>query len=191
MKRRGAAFERVAVFAVGVAFMAVGAAAVAWELDWIPGALEQLDLAVVVDLPEAGWWPWAVGGAGLVLVVVGLLWLAAHTRRRTVHRLELSGSDTGGRLTVDSSAVVESTRPTLEEAAGLKLRSGRIIDGDHRERLIDLQAGLDPGADLDEAADAAQRAAEELAANLGPESTIQYRVILSGQGQKSKVSRVQ
>ncbi|NDL60907.1 hypothetical protein [Phytoactinopolyspora mesophila] len=191
MRRPGAVLERTAVFAVGVVLMAAGAAAVAWELDWIPDAPDQLDVTVVAERTEAGWWPWAAGGAGVILVVVGLYWLFAHTRRRTIHRLELSGSDPGGRLTVDSSAVVESARATLEGAAGLQLRSGRIIDADHRERLVDLRVGIDPGADLGEAADAAERVAAELAANLGPDSAIRYRVILAGQGKKSKVSRVQ
>ncbi|WP_166353762.1 hypothetical protein [Phytoactinopolyspora limicola] len=191
MRRGAAGTERVVVFVMGLLLLAAGAAAVAWRQDWISGAVDQLDAGPVLDWTDTRWWPWAVGGAGIVLTVVGVAWLAAHLRRRTVHRLELSGSGRGGRLTVSCDALVESARDTLEGATGLQLRSGRVIVDERGERLVDLRAGIDPGADLGEATDAARHASAVLSAQVGLESGLRYRIVLTGRGTTSKTSRVQ
>ena len=177
MNRAAAGVERVAVLLVGLALLVVGAAAAAWERDWIPGAVERVDASALVDRTGERWWPWVVGLLGLVLVVLGLLWLRAHARRRTLARLKLPGSGRGGALEADSGALVDAASAALAEAPGVTSRGGRVWR-DQREVVVELRGGLDPGADLDEVADAADQAAAVLGECLGPRTPARCRVVL-------------
>ncbi|RIQ34738.1 hypothetical protein [Jiangella rhizosphaerae] len=177
MNRAAAGAERLAVLLTGLALLVLGAAAVAWERDWIPDAVDRLDASALLDRTGERWWPWAVGLLGLLLVVVGLLWLGAHARRRSLARLKLPGTGRGGALEVDSGALVEAASAALDEAPGVTARSGRVWR-DQREVVAELRAALDPGADLDEVADAADRAAAVLGAYLGPQTAARCRVLL-------------
>lgn len=177
MNRAVAGAERIAVLLVGLALLALGAATVAWERDWIPDAVDRLDVSALLDRTGESWWPWAVGLLGLVLVVLGLLWLRAHARRRSLGRLKLPGSGRGGTLEADSGALVDTASAALDEAPGVTSRGGRVWR-DQREIVIELRAGLDPGADLGEVADAADRAGAVLATYLGPQTPARCRVLL-------------
>lgn len=189
MSRGAAAAERVAVLLVGLVLLVVGAAAVAWQRDWIPDAVDRLDLSAALDLADEGWWPWAVGVLGLLLVAVALTWLTAHARRRTIGQLRLPGSGRDGKLTVDSGTLLSAASVPLDEAPGLTSRDGTILR-DQREQVVELRAALDPGADLDEAADAAERAAGVVGAYLGPETDTRCRVVLVPSRRWAKRTRV-
>lgn len=177
MNRAAAGTERVAVLLVGLVLLALGAAAAAWERDWIPDAVDRLDLSVLLDRTDESWWPWAVGLLGLVLVILALLWLRAHARRRSLARLKLPGTGRGGALEADSGALVDAAAASLAEAPGVTARGGRVWR-DQREIVVELRAALDPGADLNEVADAADRAAAVLGTCLGPETPARCRVVL-------------
>lgn len=189
MSRGVAAAERIAVLIAGLALLVLGAAAAAWERDWIPDAVDRLDLSALLDRTGESWWPWAVGLLGLLLVIVGLLWLRAHARRRSLGRLKLPGTGQGGSLEADSGALVDAASAALGEAPGVTARGGRIWR-DQREVVAELRAGLDPGADLDEVADAADRAGAVLAAALGPQAPARCRVLLVRGRRWSRRTRV-
>lgn len=177
MNRGAAGVERFAVLLAGLALLVLGAGAAAWEQGWIPDAVDRLDLSALLDRTGESWWPWAVGLLGLLLVVVGLLWLRAHARRRSLGRLKLPGSGRDGALEADSGALVDAASETLAEAPGVSSRGGRVWR-DQRETVVELRAGLDPGADLDEVAEAADRAAAVLGTYLGPQAPARCRVVL-------------
>lgn len=190
MKRMTAGLERAAVLVVGLALVVVGAAAVAWQQDWIPGAVDRIDMSVVSDHTSAGWWPWAVGAAGLLLVIAGISWLTAHARRRTVTHVRLAGAGADGRLTVESSALVDAAAAAFDDVPGLRSRGGRVWR-DGRDLVVDLRAAMSPGADLGEVTSAAERAAGTVHEYLGDRTQARFRTVLvSGGRRRGKETRV-
>lgn len=177
MNRAAAGAERIAVLLVGLALLVLGAGAAAWERDWIPDAVDRVDASALLGRTDEQWWPWVVGLLGLLLVVLGLRWLLAHARRRSLGRLKLPGTGRGGALEADSGALLDAASAALAEAPGVTARGGRIWR-DQREVVVELRAGIDPGADLNEVADAADRAASVLSASLGPQAPARCRVLL-------------
>ena len=83
MKRATASVDRTSTAVVGLALIALGGGAVAWERGQFPGR-ERLDAPFLATAVDAGWWPWALGAAAIVLVLLGLWWLLAHLPRRSV-----------------------------------------------------------------------------------------------------------
>ncbi|SDS40393.1 hypothetical protein [Jiangella sp. DSM 45060] len=189
MNRVTAGAERLAVLVVGLALLALGAAAAAWELDWIPDAVDRLDVSALLGRTDESWWPWAVGLLGLLLLVAGLLWLRAHAHRRSLGRLKLPGTGRRGALEADSGALIDAASVPLDETPGVTARGGRIWR-DQREVVVELRAALDPGADLDEVAQAADRAASVLGAGLGPRAPARCRVLLVRGRRRARRTRV-
>ncbi|MBB5790458.1 hypothetical protein [Jiangella mangrovi] len=192
MNRAAAGAERIAVLVVGLALLVLGAGAAAWERDCIPDAVDavdQLDVSALLDRTDESWWSWAVGLLGLLLVVIGLLWLRAHARRRSLGRLKLPGTGRGGALEADSGALLDAASAALDETPGVTARGGRVWR-DQREVVAELRAALDPGADLDEVADAADRAAAVLSTSLGPQAPARCRVLLVRGRRWSRRTRV-
>ncbi|WP_116952439.1 hypothetical protein [Jiangella endophytica] len=189
MSRAAAGVERAAVLLTGLVLLVLGGAAVAWERDWIPDAVDRLDASALLDRTGESWWPWAVGLLGLVLVVLGLVWLLAHARRRSLSRLKLSGTGREGALEVESGALVDAAAAALDEAPAVTARGGRVWR-DRKEVVVELRAALDPGADLDEVADAADRAAAVLGTSLGPQAPERCRVLLVRGRRRARRTRV-
>ncbi|WP_129667281.1 hypothetical protein [Phytoactinopolyspora endophytica] len=193
MSWAAAAAERIAVLVVGLVLVALGAAAAAWQQGWLPDVADRLDVQTAVEWTGESWWPWAVGGAGVVLVILGLLWVAAHARLRTVGRMRLDGSGRSGRLTVDGSALMSPVVLDLEATPGVRDASGRVLS-ERKESVIELRVKVDPGADLDEVADATERASVQLGrllrADPASDAGVTFRAVLTGGGSRSKMSRV-
>ncbi|TDE09629.1 hypothetical protein [Jiangella asiatica] len=189
MRRGAAATERLVVLLVGLVLLALGAAAVAWERGWIPDAVDRVDATALLDRTGESWWPWVEGLVGLLLVLVAVAWLLAHTRRSVMTRLPLSGSGRTGKLDVDSGALVSAASGVLDNAPGVRARGGRVLR-EPRELVVELRAAIDPGADLDETAEAAERASAALRSCLGSQSGARCRVILVRSRPWAKRTRV-
>ncbi|WP_053205543.1 hypothetical protein [Jiangella muralis] len=174
-----AGLERTVVLLVGLLLVAVGASAVAWQQGWIPDAVDRIDASALTEHTGEPWWPWAIGGAGIVLIVIGVCWLVAHGRRHTISRLRLAGSSRQGRLAADASAVVDAAGAAFETAPGVAFRGGRLWR-DRGELTVDLRASAAPSTDLAEAAAAADRAATAARSHLGDDSDAHLRVVLVG-----------
>lgn len=176
MRRGLVAFDRVAASVIALAAIAAGAAALGWRYDLIPNAPERIESPGLVELATMSWWPWATGAAGLVLVVVGLTWLVRHLPRRGTGQLRLTGSDASGRLTADANASAATAGQVLARTAGIRDGSGRIVL-DRGQLVAELTATLEPGADLDQAASAAQTTAQQLHLVIGRDD-LHHRVEL-------------
>lgn len=110
MKRATASVDRTSTALVGLALIALGGGAIAWERGELPGR-ERLDAAFVDTAVDAGWWPWALGAAAIVLVLLGLWWLLAHLPRRSVGTVAFASTadaDVDGRLSVDLGTAARS-----------------------------------------------------------------------------------
>jgi len=115
MSRAVVAWNRVVTLLLGLVLLALGAAAVLWWLGTFPGWPTQLHTDQVTQATQQPWWPWAAGGAGLVLALLGLRWLASHLPDRGVTTITLPGSSRAGRLDaqvrpIASAAAVRRTR---------------------------------------------------------------------------------
>jgi hypothetical protein len=161
MRRGLIAFDRLAAAVIAVVLIAAGAAALGWRYDLIPDATDRLEINGLAGLPQEAWWPWATGAGGVLLVVLGLIWLVRHLPRRGTGRLRLPGSDETGRLTADANAAASTAGHVLAQTPGVRSGSGRIVL-DRGQLVAEITATLEPGADLDVVRAAAEQTGQEL-----------------------------
>lgn len=172
MRRRTVALDRFAALFAGLVLVAAGLALLAWwaaRMRWLPVGLDglptQLSTAGVTDAMTARWWPWACGVAGVILVLLGLRWLASHLPDRGVRQLTLPGSTNAGRLLADAGTVTDAAAYALKATPGVRTARGTI----HREQgqvVARLTATIEREADLALVARAADQASADLAAVL-------------------------
>jgi hypothetical protein len=155
------AVDRVAAFVLGVGLIAAGAAALGWRFDLIPDAPARLRLSWLPDTTQTAWWPWATGAAGVLLVLIGLIWLIRHLRSRGIGRLQLVGSDHTGRLTADANAAATAAGQTLTQTAGVRSSTGRVVS-DRGQLVAELHLTIEPTADLGAVQAAAEQASHDL-----------------------------
>ncbi|MCZ4517425.1 hypothetical protein O4220_02785 [Rhodococcus ruber] len=168
MKRATASLDRTSTAVVGLALIALGGGAVAWERGKFPGR-ERIDAAFVDTTVDAGWWPWALGAAAIVLVLLGLWWLLAHLPRRSVGTVAFAStadSDVDGRLSVDLTTAAKSAAKSLVAHEGVVSASGRSVS-DRGERVVEITATLDPTvASLDTVSAAAAQTRNDIVTSL-------------------------
>lgn len=154
MTRGLRAWNRVAALVVGLALVAVGGGAVAWwhgDLTrWWPGAPERVEVSGLTP-PTDGWWGWALLGAGVVLVVLGLWWLLAHLRGTRLSTFRLAGSDARGTLSLTMGPAVDHFRSLVKPLPRVTGCRATVVTERHRPVLVaTVQAA--PDADLPELA---------------------------------------
>nr|WP_314143655.1 hypothetical protein [uncultured Rhodococcus sp.] len=168
MKRATASVDRTSTAVVGLALIALGGGAIAWERGELPGR-ERLDAAFVDTAVDAGWWPWALGAAAIVLVLLGLWWLLAHLPRRSVGTVAFAStvdSDVDGRLSVDLGTAARSAAKSLAAHEGVVSATGRSVS-DRGQRVVEITATLDPAVTtLDKVAGAAAQTRNDIVTSL-------------------------
>lgn len=170
MKRSVVGLDRVVVLLAGLVLLVVAAATAAWGLgrlnDVWPAAPQELQLKTATDAFAASWWPWASGGAGVLLVVLALWWLAAHLPRRGTGPVTLPGTSRSSRLLIDPSAPAAVAADVLAEAPGVRSTRGRVIR-DRGSLVVELKATVEPDADLASVVAAADAVTGDLAHVMG------------------------
>ena len=168
MKRATASLDRTSTAVVGIALIALGGGAIAWQLGKFPGR-ERIDAAFVDTTVDAGWWPWALGAAAIVLVLLGLWWLLAHLPRRSVGTVAFAStpdSEVDGRLSVDLTTAAKSAAKSLADHPGVVSASGRSVS-DRGERVVEISATLDPAVtSLDAVSAAAAQTRNDIVTSL-------------------------
>jgi hypothetical protein len=119
MSRLTLTLDRIATLLVGLVILAAGLYALVWWQDRATTIPARLHTSVLNDVTAEGWWPWAAAIGGLVLVFVGVRWLAAHLPRRSLPAFRLPGSSPRGRLQIESSAVADAAARELSAAPGI------------------------------------------------------------------------
>lgn len=155
------AVDRLATLVLSLALLAGGAGAV-WWWTGTSGLPDTLGTTIVSDVTGAAWFPAAAAAAGVVLVLLGLRWLAAHVRRTTVASLHLRGSGRQGRLQVDTSRVAAAAAASYADTLGVRSARGRVLR-DRGQLVVRISATIDRDADLALLAEQADRVATELA----------------------------
>lgn len=104
--------DRVILAVVGVALAAGGVFAVRWARD--PAFSGRPPITALGAAAQQDWWPWASGGVGLVLIALGLRWLAAHRWAPRAGRVTLPADGTAS-LTADVTSVAEAAADALAD----------------------------------------------------------------------------
>jgi hypothetical protein len=182
------ALDRVAACVLGLLLLAGGAAALAWRYDVFAEAPAEVRLTEAPTIVAEDWWPWALGAAGIVFVLLALTWLLRHIPRRRINRLALDGSSAEGRLSADVDSAVGAAAQVLAADPGVRSCSGHLIT-DRGEVVAELKATIDPDTDLDQLRRTADRVLTELSGMVGRDE-LRTRVLLRTARQHTAAPRV-
>lgn len=177
MTRKTLLLDRLMTLVLALALL-VGAAAAFW---WYSGRstwTTKLDVTPVRDLSENAWWPWATAVVGVVLVLVGLRWIAAHLRRQGVGQLHLAGSGEAGRLDAVAGKVAGAAADAFSDTLGVRSARGTVVR-DRGQLVARIHAVIEPESDLRLLAQSADRVSAQLAQALGRDDvrcSVQLRV---------------
>lgn len=151
MSRGVLGLNRVVALLLGTILLAAGLAVALWSagvfdsFSSVPS--DSSGVSNVDDVVSASWWPWVSTLAGAALAALALLWLLAHLPHSGTGPVTLPGSNPSGTLRVDPKAVVSAAQEALEVDPSVRSARGGL----RRERghlVLDLQAKVEPDADL-------------------------------------------
>lgn len=179
MSRRTAAVDRCATVLAGLVLVAAGLLLLDWRTGTVLDLPATADLGGVRDVLATAWWPWAAAVAGILVALVGVVWLVAHLPHRGPAGTRLSGSDPTGTLEVDLRAVAGSVADRLEELGPVTSARGSTTRLRGRS-VLQVRARLAAGADPTAVADAVRRCAGEVDEALAGE--VALRVLLDAPG---------
>lgn len=147
MSRTLHVLDQLACLLLGLLLLLAALLLVDWEyrlvLDVYP---DTLHLGPVPGWTSATWWPWAVGGAGLLLVLIGLWWLSSHIPRARRSSVRLAGSDDRGRMDIDLASLAAALGRELAASCPVNDVS-TTSDESGDQRLVIVRAEVDPRAD--------------------------------------------
>jgi hypothetical protein len=136
MTRLASSLDRLAALFVGLLLILLGVALLVWNTDWLPGIPQAVTAPGLATAAGTGWWPWALGVAGVLLMITALRWLLTHTPKARIKNLRLaSGKD--GTITADLGAVADAAARALAQAPDIHAAKGKATL-DRGTRTIDL-----------------------------------------------------
>ncbi len=147
MSRALAAIDRILLFVLGVVALVLGVGAVVWDAKWWDRLTGTVRAPWLRSAAGQGWWPWAVGAAGVLLALLALWWLRTHLSRHTIGDTRLSGSSTAGKLTADLNALASAAADAVRDTPGVRSANSKAIT-DRGRRTLQLTITIEPTADL-------------------------------------------
>lgn len=191
MRRSVLAVDRVLLLLLGLVLVAVGVAAVGWQVGFLrdvwPSAPDQVDVDST-RVTGSSSYPVLLALAGVVLVVLGLWWLLAHLPRRSVGSLRLPAGERSGRLLVDPGPAVATAAEVLADEADVRAARGAVLR-DRGELVVRLRTTVEPGASLPAVVATCDRVLADLALVLPPDQ-LRSRVEISVLRQPTAAPRV-
>ena len=179
--------DRFATLVLALLLIALGALGIWWWSDTSPlAATTSTD--PVQKVVAMTWWPWASAALGLLLVYVGLRWLASHLSRSDVAELQLRGSGQGGALVVNAGKVTDAAADAFADTIGVRSAKGTMTR-DRGQLVAKLTAVVEPHADLSVVAQQADVVSAQLAQVLD-RNDLRCRVVLHVARRAATVSRV-
>lgn len=167
IKRSVVALDRVVVLVLGLLLVLGGAALIAWQLGSLqrlwPTGWQPIQETVRLDTSflDAGWWPWALGAGGVVLVVLCLAWLVGHIPSRSVGTVVLPGGAVPGTLRIDPTPVVRTAAEQLRSHPSIRKASGEVIR-ERREIVARLRITLESSGNLHDVARAVEQVSTDM-----------------------------
>lgn len=166
MTRTVRGVDRVLTALVGLVLIAAALIVLDAKYQVVSGAPTSLSTGPVSGWTVTGWWPWAVGAAGVVLVLLGLWWLLSHARHTGDSTRALDGSDATGRLQVDLSSVASAAGKAFESSApvtGVRASTPQL----GRQQMIVLTGHVEPRAHGESLVGAARAVRSDVQAAFG------------------------
>ncbi len=179
--------DRVATVLLGLVLLALGIALVWWWAGTSPFP-DTLSVTGARTLVAHDWWPWASGAVGVLLVLLGLRWLAAHVAGPAVHTLGLEGSGSRGRLDVAAGKLAAAAADAFADTLGVRSAKGRFVK-DRGQLVARIRASVEPDADLGRVAAQADLVSAQLAQALDRDD-VRCRVELTVASWGSRLPRV-
>lgn len=161
MSRAVVAWDRIVTLVLALVLIAAGTAAALWWLGTFPGWPPQVKTDQTIELTTRPWWPWAVGAVGVLLILLGLRWLASHVPNRGVSHLKLPGSSSQGKLDTQVRPVVAAAADAFAATAGVRSARG-TIEQERGQLIAKLRATIEPHADLTEVAAGSDQVSADL-----------------------------
>lgn len=175
--------DRIAAALTGVLLLAFGLLCLDWRYRWVftdyQTSLATGDARAVLD---TAWFPWVFALAGVLLGLLGLVWLLAHLRRAGPSTLRLAASDPTGRLEADLTAVADAAARRLGRLAPVTAAAGRTRSY-RSHAMVELHGHLDPSADVTTVTDAARACAADVTTAF-PDDPVSCRIILNAPRQR-------
>ncbi len=188
LSRSGVGADRVVLAVAGLAGVALGAGYLldrAGVVD-VRANLVLRPAALAADEP---WWPWAVGVAAVVLLLLGLRWAVAHVPVGRQGPVALRGGDSSGRLRADLGSVADAAADRLSGAWGVASASGRCVAERGRPTVV-LAVSMSPQASPAALQPALDAVLAELAAVAGEDVPVRVEVTVARSARRGNVTRV-
>ncbi|MFE6650004.1 hypothetical protein ACFVJS_25830 [Nocardioides sp. NPDC057772] len=186
-------FDRVMTLLVAVLVVALGLLIVDWHYRWVLRTYPaELSTGPANEVVTTDWFPWVFAAAGIVLGLIGLVWLLSHLGRRGPSTLRLDASDQTGRVQADLRSIADAAATRLESLAPLTGVTGTVVTIRSRPVIL-LRGRIDPAAAVAPVADAAEICSRDVAAAF-PGDSITCRVLVDpprrGRGRSQSHMRV-
>lgn len=166
MTRTASTLDRIAAALIGLLVIAVGAGALIWNTALFSGIPGRITAAPLITATAQSWWPWAVAGAGVLLVIIGARWLLTHTPAATTKPLPLHETDDRGTITVDLTSVTDAAAQTLAQRPDVRSAKGKAVI-DRGTRTLDLTVSVAADENLAELTGAIDAVCADLARAIG------------------------
>lgn len=157
--------DQIATFVLSLVLLAVGLLGIWWWTGTSPFPARTIT-APVQEAAAMSWWPWASTLLGIILIYLGIRWLASHLSHTTVSELQLRGSGKQGTLVVTAGKVTAAAADTFAETLGVRSAKGTMIR-DRGQLIAKISATIEAYADLPAIARQADRVAAEFGQVLG------------------------
>ncbi|MDX1872464.1 hypothetical protein SBI67_10055 [Mycolicibacterium sp. 120266] len=119
--------DRAATLVAGLALAAIGALAVLWPTHAVRRIPDEISTGPLVRVTTSTWWPWGLAGAGVLLVLIGLVWLVSHVPSRKAPVLRVPGTADLGVITVNLDGVASAAASALEREPDVQSAKGKAV----------------------------------------------------------------
>ncbi|MCF6377112.1 hypothetical protein L2K70_05825 [Nocardioides KLBMP 9356] len=184
--RRTRGTDRATTIVLGLVLLGLAALVWEWRLD-LTGLLDaDREVAGVGSVVDSTWWPWVAAAVGLVLGLLGLLWLLAHLPRPTRGSTRLSGSDATGRLEADHASLAKALADRWASLAPVTGTHGRMTPD--APDVIILTGHVELEADAADILEGTAQVEREVAEAF-PDLDVRVRFLLDGPARQPRTRR--
>ncbi|PVY30089.1 hypothetical protein C7458_105336 [Williamsia muralis] len=155
--------HRFTVGLIGILLVAAGVAAIGWrlEIDSIRQLVSRIDLDAPQRAADGRWWPAMLA----VFAIIALLWGASlvltAVRTGKIDDIRLTGSDSGGSLTIPPKLLASSVADDLRGQRMLD-RVKAVATDDRGRKLIRITVTAQPHCSYDEIAAVVEDSVESI-----------------------------
>lgn len=160
--------DRIVVFLVGLALLALGLWSVGLYIDqpqaqWLA---DQADLQQWLHAPDKDWFPWVVTGLGVLSAVVALLLIIPNLRRHRIRTMTSRASNELGSITIGLDALADAVAQSFAALPRVN-RASAVVAEDHGEKTMTITINANADASIPHIREHAEQAERDLLAAAG------------------------